>query len=175
MRLGSGVESFVELSCLGLGRRGVRSVFLAQTRQSFVSLPLSTLVPEPRSGARRGAAAWPDCGVACVVCFCGGSVLPFAGVEARARLAIRACGLRVPLLAASGGGLVAVVVTEFSSRRFRVFLVALACTAVLDWMCLAPVGVIGGGTTLGVPGEGSERSGRYSWYQSEGLLRFVRS
>ncbi|MQM08269.1 hypothetical protein Taro_041122, partial [Colocasia esculenta] len=28
-------------------------------------------------------------------------------------------------------------------------------------------GSMGGGATLGVPGEGSERSGRYSWYQSE--------
>ncbi|MQM04626.1 hypothetical protein Taro_037426, partial [Colocasia esculenta] len=46
-----------------------------------------------------------------LVCFCGGSVSPFAGAEAGARLASRACGLRVPLLAASGGGLVAVVVT----------------------------------------------------------------
>ncbi|MQL67952.1 hypothetical protein Taro_000258, partial [Colocasia esculenta] len=50
--LDSGVESFIELSCLGLGRRGVRSAFLAQTRQSLVSLPLSALVPEPRSGVR---------------------------------------------------------------------------------------------------------------------------
>ncbi|MQL84208.1 hypothetical protein Taro_016718 [Colocasia esculenta] len=39
-----------------------------------------------------------------------------------ARLASRACRLRVPLLAASGGGLVAVVVTTLSSRRFQVFL-----------------------------------------------------
>ncbi|MQL74243.1 hypothetical protein Taro_006599 [Colocasia esculenta] len=68
---------------------------------------------------------------------------PCAAAEAGARLASRACGLRVPLLAASGGGLVAVVVTVFSSRCFRVFLVALACTAVLAWLCLAPVGVVG--------------------------------
>ncbi|MQL69853.1 hypothetical protein Taro_002174, partial [Colocasia esculenta] len=68
---------------------------------------------------------------------------PCAGAEAGARLVSRACGLRVPLLAASGGGLVAIVVTVFSSRRFRVFLVALACTAVLAWLCLAPVGVVG--------------------------------
>ncbi|MQL88325.1 hypothetical protein Taro_020883 [Colocasia esculenta] len=61
----------------------------------------------------REAAAWPGCGVACVVCFCGGSVSPFAGAEAGARLASRAFGLRAPLLAASGGGLVAVVVTVF--------------------------------------------------------------
>ncbi|MQL88970.1 hypothetical protein Taro_021540 [Colocasia esculenta] len=87
----SGAESFVELSCLGLGRRGVRSAFLAQNRQSFVSLLLSALVPEPRSGARREAVAWPGCGVACVVCFCGGSISHFAGVEAEARLT-RACG-----------------------------------------------------------------------------------
>ncbi|MQL76671.1 hypothetical protein Taro_009057 [Colocasia esculenta] len=141
--LDSGAESFVELSCLGLGRRGVRSAFLAQTRQSFVSLLLSALVPEPRSGARHEATAWPGCSVACVVCFCGGSVSPFAGVEAGARLVSRARGLRVPLLAASGGGLVAIVMTEFSSRRFRVFLVALDCTVVLAWLCLAPVGVAG--------------------------------
>ncbi|MQM13041.1 hypothetical protein Taro_045963 [Colocasia esculenta] len=36
---------------------------------------------------------------------------PSMGAEAGARLACRACGLRVPLLAASGGGLVAAVVT----------------------------------------------------------------
>ncbi|MQM09600.1 hypothetical protein Taro_042474 [Colocasia esculenta] len=36
--------------------------------------------------------------VACVGCFCGGSVSPFAGVEAGARLANRACGLWVPPL-----------------------------------------------------------------------------
>ncbi|MQL93661.1 hypothetical protein Taro_026315 [Colocasia esculenta] len=66
---------------------------------------------------------------------------PCAGAEAGARLASRA--LRVPLLAASGSGLVAVVVTAFSSRRFPVFLVAIACTAVLAWLCLAPVGVVG--------------------------------
>ncbi|MQL81394.1 hypothetical protein Taro_013850, partial [Colocasia esculenta] len=109
--LDSGAESFVELSCLRLGCRGVRSAFLAHTRQSLVSLPLSALVPEPRSGVRREAAASPGCGVACVVCFYGGSVSPFAGVEAGARLASKARGLRVPLLAASGSGLVAVVVT----------------------------------------------------------------
>ncbi|MQL95468.1 hypothetical protein Taro_028138 [Colocasia esculenta] len=62
--LDSGAESFVELSCLGLGRRGSRSAFLAQTRQSLVSLPLSALVPEPRRGVRREAAAWLGCGVA---------------------------------------------------------------------------------------------------------------
>ncbi|MQL77524.1 hypothetical protein Taro_009944, partial [Colocasia esculenta] len=67
-RLDSGTESFIELSCLDLGCRGVQSAFLAQTRQSFVSLPRSTLVPEPHREVKRGAAAWPGCGVACVVC-----------------------------------------------------------------------------------------------------------
>ncbi|MQL90068.1 hypothetical protein Taro_022638 [Colocasia esculenta] len=38
---------------------------------------------------------------------------PSTGAKAGARLAGRACGLRVPLLAASGGGLVVVVVTTF--------------------------------------------------------------
>ncbi|MQM19974.1 hypothetical protein Taro_052989, partial [Colocasia esculenta] len=38
---------------------------------------------------------------------------PCAGAEAAARLASRACGPRVPHLAASGGGLVAVAVTTF--------------------------------------------------------------
>ncbi|MQM08401.1 hypothetical protein Taro_041256 [Colocasia esculenta] len=38
---------------------------------------------------------------------------PCTGVEAGARLASRACGLRVPFLAASGGGLVVVVVAAF--------------------------------------------------------------
>ncbi|MQM00058.1 hypothetical protein Taro_032788 [Colocasia esculenta] len=74
---------------------------------------------------------------------------PCAGAEAGARLASRACGLRVPLLAANGGGSVAVVVMAFSSRHFRVFLIALACTVVLAWLCLAPVGVVGLG--LGRP------------------------
>ncbi|MQM19874.1 hypothetical protein Taro_052889, partial [Colocasia esculenta] len=78
--LDSGAESFVELSWLGLGHRGWPEFYPVQASQSFVSLPHSTLVPEPRA-------------------------------EAGARLASRACGLRVPLLAASSGGLVAVVVT----------------------------------------------------------------
>ncbi|MQL85702.1 hypothetical protein Taro_018216 [Colocasia esculenta] len=55
-------------------------LFPAWPRQSFVSLPLSTLVPERRSGARRGAVAWPGCGGACVLMvFCGGSVSLFWG------------------------------------------------------------------------------------------------
>ncbi|MQM15629.1 hypothetical protein Taro_048578 [Colocasia esculenta] len=126
----------------GLGRRGVRSAFLAHTRQSLVSLPLFALVPEPRGGVRREAAAWPGCGVACVVCSVAALSRPCAGEEAGARLASRACGLRVPLLAASGGGLVAVVVTAFSSRRFQVFLVARACTVVIAWLCLVSMGVV---------------------------------
>ncbi|MQL93654.1 hypothetical protein Taro_026301 [Colocasia esculenta] len=115
--------------------------FLAQTRQSFVSLSLSALVPEPRSGVRREAAAWPGCGVACVVCFCGGSVSPFAGAEAGARLASRACGLRVPLLAASGGGLVAVITR---ASRFGVLSVPWfrgpipGCQPVMAPACVAP-------------------------------------
>ncbi|MQL91233.1 hypothetical protein Taro_023845 [Colocasia esculenta] len=40
---------------------------------------------------------------------------PYVGAEVGARLASRACRLWVPLLAASGGGLVAVVVTAFPS------------------------------------------------------------
>ncbi|MQM09399.1 hypothetical protein Taro_042268 [Colocasia esculenta] len=130
----------------------------AHTRQSLVSLPLSALVPEPRSGVRREAAAWPGCGVACVVCSVAALSRPCAGAEAGARLASKACGLRVPLLDASGGGLVAVVVTTFSSRRFQVFLVARACTAVIARLCLVSVGVVGlvslarasGGSRFGV-------------------------
>ena len=38
---------------------------------------------------------------------------PCAGAEAGARLASRVCGLRVPILAGSGGGLVVVAVTVF--------------------------------------------------------------
>ncbi|MQM05981.1 hypothetical protein Taro_038806 [Colocasia esculenta] len=127
--------------------------FLTQTRQSFVSLPLSALVPEPRSGARREAVAWPGCGVACVGCFCGGSVSPFARAEAGARLVSEGRGQRVPLLAASGDGLVAVVVTMFSSRRFQVFPVALACTVVIAWPCLfrSRVPVRGGTGVCGLP------------------------
>ncbi|MQL82557.1 hypothetical protein Taro_015030, partial [Colocasia esculenta] len=116
---------------------------LRETRQSLVSLPLSALVPEARSGVRREATAWPGCGVACVVCSVAALSRPCSGVEAGARLASKACGLWVPLLAASGGGLVAVVVTAFSSRRFQVFLVARACTAVIARLCLVSVGVIG--------------------------------
>ncbi|MQM10973.1 hypothetical protein Taro_043873, partial [Colocasia esculenta] len=75
--LDSGAESFVELSCLGRDTKVIEAVlFPARTRQSLVSLPLSALVPEPRSGVRREAAAWLGCGVACVVCFCGGSISP---------------------------------------------------------------------------------------------------
>ncbi|MQM04516.1 hypothetical protein Taro_037317 [Colocasia esculenta] len=127
----------------GLGRRGVRRAFLAQTKQSLVSLSLSALVPKPHSGVRREAAAWPGCGVACVVCFVAALSCPCAGAEVGSRLASRACGLRVPLLAASGGGLVVVIVTAFSSRRFQVFLVARACTAVIARLCLVSVGIVG--------------------------------
>ncbi|MQM14325.1 hypothetical protein Taro_047254 [Colocasia esculenta] len=65
--LDSGAESFVEISCLGRDTEVVEVVlFPAWPRQSLVSLPLSVLVPEPCSGVRREAAAWPGCGVACV-------------------------------------------------------------------------------------------------------------
>ncbi|MQL81115.1 hypothetical protein Taro_013572 [Colocasia esculenta] len=47
------------------------------------------------------------------VYFCGSSISIFRGGEAGARLASRGRGRRVPLLAVSGGGLVAVVVTVF--------------------------------------------------------------
>ncbi|MQM19068.1 hypothetical protein Taro_052070 [Colocasia esculenta] len=141
--LDSDTESFVELSCLGLGRRGVWSPFLAQTRQSLVLLPLSTLVLEPRNGVRREAATCPGCGVVCVVCSVAALSHPYARAEAGARLESRACGLRVPHLAASGGGLVTIVVTAFSSRRFQVFLIARACTVVIAWLCLVSGGVVG--------------------------------
>ncbi|MQM06623.1 hypothetical protein Taro_039448 [Colocasia esculenta] len=39
--------------------------------------------------------------------------------------------------------MVAVVVTAFSSRRFQVFLIARACTAVIAQLCLVSVGVFG--------------------------------
>ncbi|MQL79970.1 hypothetical protein Taro_012422 [Colocasia esculenta] len=128
-----------------------------------------------------------------LVCFCGGSVSPFAGVEAGARLASRARGLWVPLLAASSGGLVTVVVTTFP-RDIPSVPRCPSCTTVIAWLCLVSVGIVGlalgrpmflvvpalvfsrfrgpilvcqpvfgsvgGGATLGVPGEGSERSGR---------------
>ncbi|MQM09555.1 hypothetical protein Taro_042430, partial [Colocasia esculenta] len=64
-------------------------------------------------------------------------------IEAGARLVSGGRGQRVPLLAASGGGLVAVVVTTFSSRHFQVFLVARACTAVIARLCLVSMGVVG--------------------------------
>ncbi|MQM03037.1 hypothetical protein Taro_035813 [Colocasia esculenta] len=54
---GSGAESFVELSCLGQDAKVVEVVlFPTRPRESLVSLPLSALVPEPRSGARRAEA-----------------------------------------------------------------------------------------------------------------------
>ncbi|MQM19295.1 hypothetical protein Taro_052296, partial [Colocasia esculenta] len=89
---------------------------------------------------------------------------PCAGVEAGARLARRACGLRVPLLAARGGGLVAVVVTAFSSQRFQVFLIALACTTVLALLYLAPVGVVG--LALGRPVLLVVPASVFSWFCS---------
>ncbi|MQL96807.1 hypothetical protein Taro_029496, partial [Colocasia esculenta] len=55
----------------------------------------------------------PQLGQAAVLRVLGGSVSPFAGAEVGARLARRGLGRRVPLLAASGGGLVVVVVTAF--------------------------------------------------------------
>ncbi|MQL69769.1 hypothetical protein Taro_002081 [Colocasia esculenta] len=151
-------------SVLELAAHTSRSLeFLTQTRQSFVSLPLSALVPEPRSGARREAAAWPGCGVACVGYFCGGSISPFARAEAGARLVSGGRGQRVPLLAASGRDLVAVVVTAFSSRRFQVFLVARACTAVIAWLCLVSVGVVG--LALGRPVLLVVPASVFSWFR----------
>ncbi|MQL84510.1 hypothetical protein Taro_017025 [Colocasia esculenta] len=89
----------------------------------------------------------PQLGQAAVLCALCVSVAalshPSAGAEAGARLVSRACGLRVPLLAASGGGLVAIVVTTFSSRRFHVFLVARTCMMVIARLCLVSAGVIG--------------------------------
>ncbi|MQL68991.1 hypothetical protein Taro_001263 [Colocasia esculenta] len=67
--------------------------------------------------------------VLCVLCVSVAALSrPCTEAEVGARLASRACGLRVPLLAASGGGLVVVVVTEFPhdiskvavATRFRV-------------------------------------------------------
>ncbi|MQL94718.1 hypothetical protein Taro_027374 [Colocasia esculenta] len=142
--LGSSTESFVELSCLGLGRRGVRSAFLAQTRQSFVSLPLFALVPEPRSGVRREATAWPGCGVACVVCSVAALSCPSAGAEAGARLESRARGLRVPLLAASGDGLVAIVVTVFPHDLHGGCSLSVASSRLRRWSGLVQTGASGG-------------------------------
>ncbi|MQL81032.1 hypothetical protein Taro_013494 [Colocasia esculenta] len=68
---------------------------------------------------------------------------PCSGAEVGARLASRACRLRVPLLAASGSVLVAVVVTTFYSQRFQVFLVARACMVVIARLCLVSMGVVG--------------------------------
>ncbi|MQM12667.1 hypothetical protein Taro_045586 [Colocasia esculenta] len=89
----------------------------------------------------------PQLGQAAVLCALCVSVAalshPSTGAEAEARLASRACRLRVPLLAASDCGLVAVVVTTFSSRRFQVFLVARACTVVIAWLCLVCAGIVG--------------------------------
>ncbi|MQL78850.1 hypothetical protein Taro_011287, partial [Colocasia esculenta] len=108
--LNSGAKSFVELSCLGRDAKVVEAIlFPAWPRQSFVSLPRSTLFPEPRREVRRevGQAA-----VLRVLCVSVAALShPSAGVEAGARLASRACGLRIPVLAASGGGLVVIIVT----------------------------------------------------------------
>ncbi|MQL69160.1 hypothetical protein Taro_001475 [Colocasia esculenta] len=88
----------------------------------------------------------PQLGQATVLCVLCVSVAdlsrPCVGAEAGARLASRVCRLRVPLLATSGGGLVIVVVTAFSSQGFQVFLVARASTAVIARLCLVSVGVI---------------------------------
>ncbi|MQM18143.1 hypothetical protein Taro_051129, partial [Colocasia esculenta] len=77
-----------------------------------------------------------------LVCFCGGSISPFAGVEVRARLESRARGLRVPLLTASGSGLVAVVVTMFPRDVLSVPRCP-SCTAVTTWLCLVSMGIVG--------------------------------
>ncbi|MQM08952.1 hypothetical protein Taro_041810 [Colocasia esculenta] len=85
------------------------------------------------------------------------------GAVAGARLASRACGLRVPLLAASGGGLVAIAVTAFPhdthasggfrsvSSRFRS--PALGCQSAVAPACVAsrPCGVsrVRGGSACG--------------------------
>ncbi|MQM10026.1 hypothetical protein Taro_042918 [Colocasia esculenta] len=150
--LDSGVESFVELSCLRRNTEVVEAVlFSARPRQSFFSLPHSALVLEPRREVRRRAAVWPGCG---------------GRLEARARLASRGSGWCVLLLAASGGGLVAVVVTASLvwpcwpvllvvsasvSSQFRS--PVLGCQSVVAPACLASrpraVSRVQGGSTCG--------------------------
>ncbi|MQL71646.1 hypothetical protein Taro_003960 [Colocasia esculenta] len=111
--LDSGAKLFVELSCLGLGRRGRLEFIPAQTRQSLVSLPCSTLVLEPRREVKHGAAAWPGCGVVCVVHSL--AALSHSSGEVRGE----------------------------SWQAKRVLFVALACTAVIARPCLVFVGVVG--------------------------------
>ncbi|MQM14994.1 hypothetical protein Taro_047928 [Colocasia esculenta] len=107
--LDSGAESFVELSCLGLGRRGVWSSSWRRPDS-----PLSHCLTLRWFWNRVGrSGVGPQLGQAAVLRVFG-VLWRFSITLPRrdeSQLASRACGLRVPLLAASGGGLVAVVVT----------------------------------------------------------------
>ncbi|MQM14639.1 hypothetical protein Taro_047574, partial [Colocasia esculenta] len=82
------------------------------------------------------------------VCFRGGSISPFRGGEAGARLVSGGHGRRVPLLAASGGGLVAVI-THASGVFRSVFSLfrspILGCQSVVAPACMdsRPCGVSG--------------------------------
>ncbi|MQL91548.1 hypothetical protein Taro_024159, partial [Colocasia esculenta] len=83
---------------------------------------------------------------------------PYTGAEARARLASRECGLRVPLLAASGGGLVAVVTRASGGSRSvssRYCSSVLGCQSAVApaYMASRPCGVSG---VRGVPSVASD-------------------
>ncbi|MQL68611.1 hypothetical protein Taro_000896, partial [Colocasia esculenta] len=114
--LDSGAESFLELFFLGWDVEVVE-VFSSQCGpDSPLSHCLSlhwfwSHVVVLGVGPQLGQAAV----LHAFVCFCGGSDLLFCGGEAGARLASREHGRHVPLLAASGSGLVVVVVTTFPS------------------------------------------------------------
>ncbi|MQL93426.1 hypothetical protein Taro_026071 [Colocasia esculenta] len=84
---------------------------------------------------------------------------PSAGAEAGARIASRACVLRVPLLAASGGGLVVVVVTAFLTT----FLSVICCPS------------LHGGYSLAVPSFCGRHWSGLVWTRASGGSRSVSS
>ncbi|MQM23056.1 hypothetical protein Taro_056117, partial [Colocasia esculenta] len=112
--LDSGAESFVELSCLG---RDAEIVEVFSSRRGPDS-PLSHYLSLRWFRSHTVVlGVGPQLGQAAVlrafVCFCGGSASLFRGGEAGARLASRGRGRHVPLLDASSGGWVSVVVMKF--------------------------------------------------------------
>ncbi|MQL81617.1 hypothetical protein Taro_014075 [Colocasia esculenta] len=112
---------------------------------------------QPCSGVRREAAAWPDRGVACVVCSVAALSRPYARAEAGDMLASRVCvDCGSPLLAASGSGLVVVVTSApggFRSVFSRYRSSVLRCQPAVAPACVAsrPYGVSGvrGGSACG--------------------------
>ncbi|MQL74302.1 hypothetical protein Taro_006663 [Colocasia esculenta] len=149
------------LALEGLSRSEVVSIF-------WDPHPREPVEGEPRSGARREVAAWPGYGVACVVCFYGGSISPFSGVEAGARLH---CGCSLAV-ASSRGRRWSGLVRTGASGGFRSMFLRFRGSVPWCLSVVAPVGVVL--DLVRIQGLGGSTCGPLTrWRCAEHCFRFV--